>query len=123
LQIRDPDHLAIHPQRGGLFECLIVSELLKRRYNTALPMNLFFWRDNHGTEIDLIIDRGLELEPVEIKSGETVPGDFMKGLGKWLSWSGGKSTRGWLVYGGNQAYTQGAMHVVPWHQAATALPL
>lgn len=80
LNIQDPAYLAIHPQRGGLFESLIVVELLKSRYNLGLISNFNFWRNNLGDEIDLILDRGSELIPVEIKSAATLNPDFFKGL-------------------------------------------
>ncbi len=80
LSVQDPAHLAIHPQRGSLFECLVVGELLKARFNRALPSNLFFWRNSKGDEVDLIIDTGENLTPVEIKSGMTLNTDFFRGL-------------------------------------------
>jgi len=80
LNIQDAAHLALHPQREGLFECLIASELLKCRFNKGLPPNLYFWRNNKGDEIDLIVDRGEELIPVEIKSGRTLNADFFSAL-------------------------------------------
>jgi len=40
LNIQGPDHLAIHPQRGSLFESLIIPELLKDRFNRGLGLNI-----------------------------------------------------------------------------------
>lgn len=53
--IRDPDHLSIHPMRSSLFESFVISELLKSRFNQGQPPNLYFWRNNLGTEIDVLI--------------------------------------------------------------------
>ena len=49
LAIQDAGHLTVHPFRAALFETLVVSEWLKRRYNAGLMSNLYFWRDNVGT--------------------------------------------------------------------------
>jgi len=44
--------MTIHSARGALFENLVISELLKRRFNQGLPSNLYFWRNNTGDEVD-----------------------------------------------------------------------
>jgi predicted AAA+ superfamily ATPase len=49
----------------------------------AIFSNLYFWRNNLGDEIDVIIDQGERLVPVEIKSGETLNPDYYRGLKKW----------------------------------------
>ena len=102
LNIQDPDHLSVHPQRGGLFECLVVGELLKARFHHGLASNLYFWRNNTGDEVDLIVDRGDDLLPIEIKSGQTLNADLFAGLDRWRSISG-SSSGGCLVYGGSES--------------------
>ena len=69
LDIRESRQLETHRARGALFESLLVSEWLKHRFNRALPGNAFFRRDNVGNEIDLLLDHGRSLQPVEMKSG------------------------------------------------------
>jgi hypothetical protein len=113
LNIQDPDHLAVHPQRGGLFECLIAGELLKARYHRGLPSNLYFWRNNTGDEVDVIVDRGSELYPVEIKSGRTLNADLFAGLDRWRIISRSAAS-GCLVYGGNETLRRGGTRIVSW---------
>jgi predicted AAA+ superfamily ATPase len=112
LGIQNPEQLSIHPMRGALFEALIVAELIKNRQNQGIPGNLYFWRDSTGNEIDVIIEAGDKMMPLEIKSGQTVTPDFFTGLQKWLKLSG--SEKGWLVYGGRQAQTRQNVEVIPW---------
>jgi uncharacterized protein len=118
LNVQDAAHLAVHPQRGGLFECLIAGELLKARFNKALPSNLYFWRNNKGDEIDLVIDRGEELIPVEIKSGRTLNADFFRGLERWRVLSSTDS-EGYLVYGGDVESRNRSTVIIPWQRAGT----
>jgi len=118
LNVQDAAHLAVHPQRGGLFECLIAGELLKARFNKALPSNLYFWRNNKGDEIDLVIDRGEELIPVEIKSGRTLNTDFFRGLERWRVLSSTDS-EGYLVYGGDVESRNRSTVIIPWQRAGT----
>lgn len=54
--IQTAQQLTIHPLRGALFETLIVGEHLKSRFNQGFPSNLYFWRDNVGLEVDLLLD-------------------------------------------------------------------
>ena len=44
---------------------------------------MYFWRDNTGNEIDLLIERSGELWPVEMKSGATFQRDWLRGLHTW----------------------------------------
>lgn len=118
LGVQSADQLANHPLRGALFETWVVGELLKGRYNKALPSNLFFWRDNSGNEVDVIADQGLELLPIEIKSGQTVSADFFSGLRKWLSWAGAEAGKPYLVYGGDERQEREDALVVPWREVA-----
>jgi predicted AAA+ superfamily ATPase len=112
LGIQNPEQLSIHPMRGALFEALIVAELIKNRQNQGIPGNLYFWRDSTGNEIDVIIEAGDKMMPLEIKSGQTVTPDFFTGLQKWFKLSG--SEKGWLVYGGRQPQTRQNIEVIPW---------
>ncbi|MBI4838660.1 MAG: ATP-binding protein, partial [Nitrospirae bacterium] len=63
LNIQDAGHLSVHPARSSLFESLVVSELLKARFNRGLVSNLFFWRDNTGIEVDIVAEKGDRLIP------------------------------------------------------------
>ena len=112
--------MSIHPSRPALFENLVIAEELKRRFNLGLPSNLFFWRDNIGVEIDLVIDCGRTLQPVEIKSGSTVTIDFFSGLKRWVSYAGKLAGQPTLVYGGEQSFTREEVAVVGWRKG---LPL
>ena len=76
LRIEKVSQLNNHYLKGSLFENLILSEFLKRRYNQGKASNLYFWRDHRGMEIDLIIEHANGLTPVEIKSSRTWNRDF-----------------------------------------------
>ena len=118
LAIRDAAQLNAHAQRGALFETFIVGELLKARYNQGLPAELYFWRDRSGHEIDLLVQRGDGLQPIEIKSGQTLNRDFFKGLHRWLRLAGPAAVDPILVYGGSAAAIHQGIRVVPWHSLA-----
>ncbi|TDE12152.1 ATP-binding protein [Dyadobacter psychrotolerans] len=100
LGIISKDQLLQHPLRGSLFESLVVTELVKKRTNTGKQINLYYWRDKTGHEVDVIIDNGTSLLPVEIKAGKTINSEFFKSLIYWNKLSGQKS--GLIVYAGDQ---------------------
>jgi predicted AAA+ superfamily ATPase len=99
LGISKEEQLNIHPLRGSIFETFIVSEMVKKRTNSGKEINLFYWRDKTGREIDIIIDEGLSLLPVEIKSGKTVNQDYFKNLLYWMELS--SSENGVVIYAGD----------------------
>ena len=117
--MNDSALLNLHPLRGALFETWVMGELLKGRYNKGLSSNLFFWRDNTGNEIDVLLDQGLTLDPVEIKSGQTIVADFFIGLRKWCALAGKNAGRPTLVYGGDARQEREGIAVVPWAKAGS----
>ena len=56
LRIKSTDQLSLHPLRGAIFENWVISEIMKHYSNTGQEEPLYFWRDQHGHEIDLVID-------------------------------------------------------------------
>ena len=99
LGINSIDHLENHPLRGSLFECFIVSELIKQRTHRGKEVNLYYWRDKTGHEIDLVVEEVLKLFPIEIKAGKTVHSEFFKNLHYWMKLSGEKQAA--LIYAGD----------------------
>ena len=96
--IRDKNQLATHSIRGHLFEGMVITEFIKKRANSALPINLYYWRDKTGNEIDLIIDDAGKLLPIEIKSGKSIGSDFFKNINYWKKLSLEKKSV--LIYAG-----------------------
>ena len=118
LGIRTQEQLTFHAQRGALFENLVVTEFLKGRFNSGQQADLYFWRDNKGLEIDLLLDDGISLKPVEIKSGQTIAPDFLTSLRKWCELSGNPDRPAMLVYGGDKELTNGNVSIIPWRKLA-----
>jgi len=113
LGIRNEQHLQSHPLRGALFETFVVSELLKKRLNQGKTENLYFFRDNKGNEVDVVMDYGSSLSLVEIKSGQTIDPVFFKGL-KYFNEISGQANKSILVYGGKETRKQEGVKVIAW---------
>lgn len=80
LGIHTTEELAIHFAKGSIFENLVISELIKNTINSASKSKLYFWRDTAQHEVDVLVETGLKLSAIEIKSGKTIHQDFFKGL-------------------------------------------
>jgi predicted AAA+ superfamily ATPase len=116
--IQNESQVQSHPLRGALFETMVVNEFLKNRCNRGLREPLYFWRDNIGTEVDLILEQGNEIAAVEIKSGLSVASDAFGNLRKWQKYA---TERGQfsaiypgLVYGGEARFSREGVDVMPW---------
>jgi len=102
LDIQSARHMAGHPSKGAIFETFVVSEILKSRFNAGKRSNLYYFRDNIGNEVDLILDYGTGVSSIEIKLGRTINADFFKGLKYYKKLNPKHSNKGCLVYGGNE---------------------
>jgi len=116
--LQSPGQLDLHPMRGALFENMIIVEYLKDRFNAGRVSNLYFWRDNVGLEVDLLLDEPEGLLPVEIKSSATVTDDLFRGLRKWLAVAGNAARMPRLVCAVPQSYQRGGIDIRRWQDAA-----
>ncbi len=85
LGIETPEQLFRDPLRGHLFENMVVIDTLKREYNQGKDGRLFFHRTEKNFEIDLIVQEGRALRPIEIKSAMTFNFDFTKNLTAFMA--------------------------------------
>jgi predicted AAA+ superfamily ATPase len=112
--VQDASHMSIHPARPALFETWVVGEFLKHRFNVGMRSNLFFWRDNVGTEIDVLVEDANGLFPIEIKSGATYREEFLTGLQRFLHYAGPRASGAGLVYAGDESYVRSGVSVRSW---------
>lgn len=114
LGIRSASDLEVHAMRGPLFETWVVSEVAKAFANRGEPAPLSFWRDRAGHEVDLLIERGDQVTPVEIKSGQTVTRDQLRGLARFMEVAGVAATSPVLACGAASSHTRGQSRVIGW---------
>ena len=114
LNIRTWEDFAIHSLRGAIFETYIVSELMKACYNQGVEPPLYYWRDSQGHEVDLLIEDGERLLPIEIKSAQTISSTMFEGLHYWNLQA--NQTGGILIYGGDDCYSRNNIQIRGWKQ-------
>ena len=120
LGIQTPQQLETHPLRGNIFETFVVAELMKSFLNRGERPSLHFWRDSNGVEVDILIEHGGRIIPVEIKSGKTVTSNFFSGLERWTALSGDMAINPTLIYGGTENYRHKGVRIIGWRESGNA---
>ena len=104
LGIDSLDKVARDPLLGGLFENLVVLEALKTRYNAGKNAELYYFRTQHQVEVDLLLNDGRRLLPMEIKAGMTYSKSYAENLRKFSSFA--KNVKNpTVIYGGETQVT------------------
>lgn len=114
LNLRNTDDLNRHFAKGALFENFIINEIFKNQLNRHLTPKNYFWNAAGSHEIDLLIDQGGELFPVEIKSSRTIHNQFFNGVRYFQSISGALPENSYLVYGGDAEQKRSIANVLSW---------
>jgi predicted AAA+ superfamily ATPase len=121
LGIENNTQMARDPLRGNLVENLVVLELLKTRLNQGLDPHLYYFRDAHGHEVDLIFQSGNQLVPIEIKASQTFHDDFLNNLRFFQKLTKERCQRGFLIYSGTQEQSIGPFQLLHYSHASRAL--
>ena len=118
LRLTQPQQLVQHPLRGPIFETWVISELLKCVYHAGERADAWFYRDQSGLEVDLLLRRSDHWLAVEVKSASTLATDFFKSLRRFEALVDGTleglPLRRVLIYGGGQRQRRHGIDVVPW---------
>ena len=100
LGITSLENLETHPLRGGIFENLIISDLMKSYFNKHKVPEFYFYQDNKGDEVDLVFLKEGQPIGVEIKSAQSFSDSFLSNLKKWQRLTGTDPGQGFVVYAG-----------------------
>jgi uncharacterized protein len=100
LGIEQTTLLGTHYALGALFENFVISECCKQRLARGKREGLYYWKDNKGTEVDLLVEDGEEIKAYEIKAGRTANFSYFKNLAYWDKLTGNK-IKGTVIYGGD----------------------
>jgi predicted AAA+ superfamily ATPase len=96
-----PEQIQRDRLRGGLYENLLVAEVLKLLRNHGRSGPLYFYRDSNGNEVDLLVPNGRRLVPVEIKSAATWNEGFLAGIQRFRAVAGdARVAPGAVLYNG-----------------------
>lgn len=108
-----------HYARGALFETWAVTEALKWRAARGNAQPLYFWRDNIGNEVDLLLEQDGGITLVEIKSGQTFQAGWLQSL-KTVQRHMNQPTRNAVLYGGDLSAGRTDAELVGWRDLVLA---
>lgn len=76
----------LNPQiRGRRFEQFVICQLTSFIHYNRLDIQMYYWRTNHGAEVDVLLCIGLQIVcALEIKSSQNIAGESLSGLKSFM---------------------------------------
>jgi uncharacterized protein len=112
--LKDPGHAMAGPMGAAIFETAVLTEIVKTIADRGEEPRLHFWRTSAGLEVDLLVDTGSTLIPIEVKLSSTPLPPMASGIRALREDLGSKVGPGYVVHGGDVRLPLGA--------AVTAIP-
>lgn len=95
--LQNEEHLLKGPMAGALFETACIIQFVKRFSALMDTCSLYFYRSVDGCEVDLLVETGQGIFPIEIKLSSTITTRHTSGLGAWLRLARQKQNRGLII--------------------------
>lgn len=114
LGIRNVESLSNHYLVGGIFENLVVSEIMKIKNNNKKEGEIYFYRDSSGKEVDLVIKTTMGAIPIEIKSANHFSDSFLDNLKYWSKLKQ-KNINSYVIYAGS-TQNLGEYQILNWRE-------
>jgi predicted AAA+ superfamily ATPase len=89
------------PLAGAIFETAVVAEVIRTLTHRGREPRVHFWRTSAGSEVDLLVEDGLRLLPVEAKSSATPRPAMASGIAALRRDLGARAARGYVVHAGD----------------------
>ncbi len=122
LQMQSPSDVDTYYQKGSLFENLVISDIFKQTWHHNQRNNYYFWQDSNRNEIDLLWEKQLSINLLEIKASHTIMPRHFRNLQKMSKTLGEEKHQLNLVYGGDDAFVErNGTQVYSWRNLAKVL--
>ncbi|HYL81176.1 MAG TPA: DUF4143 domain-containing protein, partial [Candidatus Acidoferrum sp.] len=99
--LKEPEHAAGGPMGGTIFETAVLAELVKALFNRGEEPQVYFWRTSSGTEVDIVVDTGKTLVPIEVKLSATPRPAMAAGILAFRDVLSAKAGPGYVVHPGD----------------------
>lgn len=123
LDIESPRQLERDKMRGAIFENFVVMEVIKHRNNSGLLNGVYFYRDSHQNEVDILLKQEGEITAIEVKSSMTYHPSFEKHISKLSEWIKTPITNKMVVYTGDFENTAGDVKLINYRHLQENLPI
>jgi len=112
--LKDPEHAASGPMRGAIMETAVLSEIVKTFTHHGIDPQVYFWRTIAGTEVDIVVETGGKVVPIEVKLSATPHPAMASAIKTFQKDLGNKAMPGYVVHPGDVR--------LPLGSGVTALP-
>ena len=99
--LKDAEHAMSGPMGGAIFETAVVGEIMRRLSGRGERPHLYFWRTSTGVEVDLIVETGGKLMPIEIKLSATPDRSMARNIVSFRKELYGQTGKGFVVHPGD----------------------
>ncbi|NLH49283.1 MAG: ATP-binding protein [Myxococcales bacterium] len=99
--LRDPAHAAAGPMGGAIFETAVLMEIVKTLVHRGEEPHLYFWRTATGSEVDILVEAGGKLVPVEVKLSATPQPEMAAGIKSFRAALGNRAAPGLIIHSGD----------------------
>ena len=99
--LRESEHALAGPMGGAIMETAVVSEVVRTLTHQGKDARVYFWRLSTGVEVDLVVDTGKNLIPIEVKLSTTPNRRMAKGIETFRKDFGDRALRGYVVHPGD----------------------
>jgi uncharacterized protein len=106
--LKDPDHAAAGPLGGAIFESAVLLEIAKAFVNRGEEPQIHFWHTSAGVEVDLIVEAGGKLIPIEVKLSATPRTAMASGIRAFQEDLGERPGPGFVIHPGGVRLPFGA---------------
>ncbi len=108
--------------KGKLFEQFIIQEVFRAVKYSLSESRIYYWRTNHGAEVDLIIVKHGEVSAaIEIKSSPVISGAHLSGLRTFRQENEGVPL--FVVATNDETYEIDGIRILPWQKFISVLPV
>jgi len=123
LDIESPRQLERDKMRGAIFENYVVMEVIKHRFNQGLLNGVYFYRDSHQNEVDILLKQEGEITAIEVKASMTYHTSFERHLAQLSEWISTPVVQKTIVYTGDFENTSGDIHLINYRHLHHFLPV
>ena len=99
--LKDPEHAASGPMGGAIMETAVLSEIVKTLTHQGIDPRVYYWRTTAGTEVDIVVETGQKLVPIEVKLSGTPRAAMASAIKTFRKDFGAKAMPGYVVHPGD----------------------
>jgi len=99
--LKDPQHAMAGPMGGAIFETAVLMEIVKAIWNRGEEPRVYFWRTSAGVEVDIVLETGARLVPIEVKLSSTPRPAMAANIQTFRNDLGARATLGYVVHPGD----------------------